>query len=260
MTARNRERIYRTEAIVLARNDFGEADRILTVFTPQLGKLRLIAKGVRRPTSRLGPHLEYFTRCQLMLAKGRDLDVVTGAETVDPHLAIRSDIDAYGHASHLVELVNRLTQEGQENYRAYDLLTKSLRLLSDGVDAFAVTRHYELLLLTTLGYRPELYRCVVCDTEVQAEINSLSPRLGGMICPRCRSADVSARPLSVNAQKYLRLLNRGKLADAVALHVEPSLAAEIEGAIGAYIRQVAERDLSSLRVWHAIRDGAVGAG
>ncbi len=73
-----KERLYRTEAVVLSRMAFGEADRILTIFTPRHGKLRVIAKGVRRPTSRLGPHLEYFAKTSLMLARGRDLDVVQG--------------------------------------------------------------------------------------------------------------------------------------------------------------------------------------
>src|SRR5215216_5491190 len=105
MTISLRERIYRTDAVVLSRLDFGEADRILTVYTPHLGKVGIIAKGARKPKSRLLPHLEYFTRSRLMLAKGRDLDVVTGAETLDAHLALREDLDAYAHASHCAELL-----------------------------------------------------------------------------------------------------------------------------------------------------------
>jgi DNA repair protein RecO (recombination protein O) len=253
---RDRERIYRTEAIVLGRMELGEADRILTVFTPHRGKLRLIAKGVRRPTSKLGPHLEYFTRAELMVAKGRDLDVVTGAETLDPFLPIRSNLDSLGHASHLAELLNRLTEERQENVRAYDLLARSLRLLADGVDPFAVARHYEMALLGIAGYRPELYRCVQCSSEIQATANALSVRLGGMLCAACRGADVAARLVSLNAQKYLRTLDRAGLSGAVALRLDESLAAEIEGTLAAYIRNLTERELASLRVWHAMKDAA----
>ena len=256
---RDRERIYRTEAVVLSRMELGEADRILTIFTPQRGKLRVIAKGVRRPTSKLGPHLEYFTRSQLMMAKGRDLDVVTGAETLDAFLPIRSNLDALGHASHLAELLNRLTEERQENGRAYDLLVRSLKLLADGLDPFAVARHYEMVLLGIAGFRPELYRCVQCSSEIQATANVLSVRLGGMLCTACRSADPAARPSSINAQKYVRTLDRTGLSGAVALRVDESLAAEIEGILAAYIRHVTERDLSSLRVWHALRDAVPAA-
>jgi DNA repair protein RecO (recombination protein O) len=251
---RDRERVYRTEAVVLSRLDFGEADRILTIFTPYLGKLRVIAKGVRRPTSKLGSHLEYFTRSQLMLAKGRDLDLVTGAVTIEPYLPLRSNLEALGHASHLMELLNRLTEDRQENARAFDLLIRSLALLAEGVDPFAVTRHYEMALLGLVGYRPELYQCVNCTTEIQAAANSLSVRLGGLLCPLCRTTDMSSRPLTVNAQKYLRTLDRTGLTGVISLKIDPDLAEEIESALAAYIRNIAERDLSSLRVMRALQE------
>ena len=249
------ERLYRTEAIILGRFDYGEADRILTVYTPHRGKFRVIAKGVRRPLSRLGPHLEYFTRCRLMLAKGRELDTVTGAETIDPHLGLRADLDAFGHASHLAEVLNRLTQDRQENEAAYDLLASSMRLLADGVDPFAVTRHYELALLVLLGYKPELYRCVACEADLSALPNAFSSRLGGALCPLCRTADAGSRLLSVNAQKYLRTLDRNGLAAAAKLPADGGLRAEVEGMLGDFLRHFAERDLASLRVWRSLRDG-----
>lgn len=248
------ERIYRTEGIVLGRLDYAEADRILTIYTPQRGKFRVIAKGARRAKSKLGPHLEFFNRTQLMLARGRELDTVTGAETLDAHLGLRTDLDALGHASHLAELLVRLTADRQENEAAYDLLSGSLRLLSDGVEPFAVTRHFELALLTLLGYRPELYRCVNCETELSATVNTLSHGRGGLLCPLCRAGDGAGFPLSVNAQKYLRTLDRSGLAAAARLRVDEGLRAELEGATGGYLRYLAERDLHSLKVWHAIRE------
>jgi len=252
----SRERLYRTDAIVLSRTDVGEADRILTIFTPSRGKLRVMAKGVRRPTSKLGPHLEYFTRSELMLAKGRELDVVTGAETRDAYLGIREDLERMAHASHLAELVNRLTQDREENGRVFDLLARSLRLLADGVDPFGVSRHFELALLTAVGFRPELYKCVRCGEDLQPTTNALSPALGGMLCPACRVADSSARQLSVNAQKYLRTLDRAGLGEAIKLRLDDSLRSEIEGALAAYLRHIIERDLASLRVWHALQIAA----
>lgn len=253
------ERLYRSEAIVLGRMDYGEADRIVTLYTPRRGKFRVIAKGVRRPLSRLGPHLEYFTRCRLLLAKGRELDTVTGAETVDAYLALRTDLDAFGHASHLVELLNRLTQDRQENEAVFDLLASSLRLLADGVDPFAVTRHYELALLGLLGYRPELYRCLGCGAELAAVANAFSSRLGGTLCPLCRRQDAGARLLSVNAQKYLRLLDRQGLAAVAKLQPDAGLRHELEGALGDYLRHLLERDLASLKVWRSLRAAAVDA-
>ncbi len=259
MTGSLRDRIYRTDAVVLSRLEYGEADRILTVYTPHHGKLRVIAKGARKPASKLLPHLEYFTRTRLMLARGRDLDVVTGAETIDRHLGLREDLEAYAHASHCVEVLHRLTEDRQENEAVYDLLARTLRLLADGVDSFAVTRHFELALLTLLGFKPELYRCVSCRTEVQAAANAFSVRLGGVLCPLCRPSDMGARELSLNAQKYLRTLDRSGLSAAVRLPVDADLETEIEGAVGAYFRHLMERDLNSLRVWHEMRPDATPA-
>lgn len=250
------ERVYRTEGIVLSRLDYGEADRIVTIFTPARGKIKVIAKGTRRPLSRLGPQIEYFSRTRFHLTRGRELDIVTGVESIDPHLRLREDLDALSHASHMVEILNRLTEERQENDRAYTLLMKSLRLLCDGVDPFAVTRYYELAMLAALGYRPELYRCVSCNKEIVAEANALSPSMGGLLCPMCRSDDPASYPLSINAQKYLRLLDRSGLADAIGLQLDPRTKGELEGGLGAIFRFLAERELSSLRVWREIRGTA----
>jgi DNA repair protein RecO (recombination protein O) len=258
-SARASDRLYRCEAIVLARMDFGEADRILTLYSRQHGKLRVIAKGARRPMSRLGPHLEYFNRTNLMLARGRDLDVITGAETEDAHLAIRDDLDAYGHASHMVEILARLTEDRQENAAVYELLARSLRLLADGLDPFHVTRHYELVLLGLLGYRPVLYQCVECQTRLDPAPHPFATGMGGFVCELCRVRAPGALVVSVDAQKYLRALDRGGLSATVRIAIEAPLRAELERILGDYLRHVAERDLGSLRVWRELGGGAVGS-
>lgn len=247
------ERLYRTEAIVLARMNLGEADRILTLFTPHYGKLRVIAKGARKSRSKLGPHLEIFTRCQLNLSRGRDLDVVTSAETVDAYPPLRDDLDVLGHASHLVELVARLTEDRQEQERVYDLLRGSLRLLADGVDPFAVTRHFEFMLLVALGYRPELYRCLECGEPLEAVTNVFSANRGGMLDVGCRSADPRAVPVTTNTQKYLRELDRNGLVNIVKLRVPADARRELEALLGGYLRHLTERELTSLDVWHQMQ-------
>ena len=247
------ERLYRTEAIVLARMNLGEADRIFTLFTPHYGKLRVIAKGVRKSRSRLGPHLEIFSRCHLHLSRGRDLDVVTSAETVDAYPPLRDDLDVLGHASHLVELVARLTEDRQEQERVYDLLRGSLSLLADGVDPFAVTRHFEFMLLVALGYRPELYRCLESGSPLEATTNVFSANRGGMLSMACRGADPRAVPVSLNTQKYLRELDRNGLGNIVRLRVPDETRRELEGVLGGYLRHLTERDLNSLDVWRQMQ-------
>ncbi len=247
-----RNRLYRSEAIVLSRQNLGEADRIFTVFTPERGRLGIVAKGIRRPRSRFGHYLDYFARVHLDLARGRDLDVVTGVTAIDSHEQLRTDTESYGYAAYFAELTRHLTQDRQENRPLYDLLASSLALVSEGVDPWPVARHFELGILTLLGYRPELFHCVNCARELEAVPNSFSSKLGGILCPSCRLADPSALGLSVHAQKYLRTLARSGLTAVIRLNVPESLQGEVVNALTTYIRFVAEREFSSLRVLDAL--------
>ncbi len=251
-----RERLYRTNAIVLQSRDLGEADRIFVVYTPQRGKVSIIAKGARRGKSRLGPYLDYFSEVALHLTRGRDLDIVTSVTTIDQHPHLRENIDAYGHAAHFAELVRDLTQENQENHRIYELLSSSLVLLNDGMNTWPVARHFELGLLIALGYRPELFRCVNCERELEPAPNAFSGQLGGMLCGSCASLDPGAQVLSVNAQKYLRTLARTGLSSVIALEPDWAERAEINQVMFAYLRHVGERDFSSLRVLNAMQEGS----
>jgi len=248
-----RERLYQSEAIVLSRLDYGEADRILVVFTPNRGKLDVIAKGARKSKSRLGPSLDYFSRVYLELARGRELDVVRSVESIDrfPHLS--ENLDAFGHASYFVELVKGLTQPREEHRQVFDLLASSLTLLNQGVDPWVIARHFEMALLYTLGYRPELFQCVNCKRVIQPEINYFSAGLGGLLCPECRNEDPSSMPLSVNTQKYLRLLEREGLAAAARVKPDIGERMEIQQVTGHYVRHVAEREFHSLRVLQSLQ-------
>lgn len=243
-----RDRTHRTRAIVLQHRDFGEADRLYVLFTRTQGRTSAVAKGVRKATSKLGSSLDYFTELDIELARGRDLEVITGANIVDQHPRLRTDIDAYGHAAHLVELVRDLTQEHQENVRVYQLLAASLALLDDGVDPWHVARHFELGFLVATGYQPSIIECAHCRTPLLAEPNAWSTSLGGMLCPNCYGSERSAQLLSVNAQKYLRLLAREGLAAVVRLDLPNSARHEVSQALLSLLRSVSERDFTSLRV------------
>lgn len=252
-----RERLYQTEAIVLSRLDYGEADRILVLYTPGRGKLDVIAKGARKNKSRLGPALDYFSRVSVELVKGRELDVVRGVESIDRFPRLSEDLEAYGHASYFVELVKALTESREENRPVYELLASSLTLLNQGVEPWVLARHFEMALLYELGYRPELFQCVSCGRPIEEQVNFFSAELGGMLCPECRNDDPSASPLSVNAQKYLRLLEREGLAAVARLRLSLAERMEVQQVTGAYIRHIAERDLHSLRVLTTLQQGTL---
>ena len=155
-----RDHLYKSEAVVIKRSDLGEADKILTVFTPHFGKLRVVAKGVRKVTSRLAGHVELFTRSQMLLAKARNLDIVTQSETVDAYRPLHEDLSRIAHASYVAELLDALTPDALENYPVYKLTVEALQLLSEEKDQDRVLRWFEMQFLSYMGYAPELSRCV----------------------------------------------------------------------------------------------------
>ncbi len=202
----NQQRVYRTEGIVLRGYNYGEADRILTLFTPQAGKVRAIAKGVRRTKSRKSGHLDLFTRSAMLLARGRQLDVVTQAETIESFRPARDDLWRSSWCHYVAELVDGFTAEQLPNYPLYSLAVATFRRLAQGAQVDMVVHAFEMQLLGATGYRPQLFRCLNCDNAIQAEANRFSPTMGGVLCPNCASADHAASPISVNALKVLRHL------------------------------------------------------
>ncbi len=234
-------RVYRTEAIVLRQRKLGEADRILTLYSPQLGKLEAIAKGVRRQTSRKAGHLEPLTWSTLLLAHGQNLDIVTQSETVESFMPLREDLQRLARGIYAAELVDRFSEARSENYPVFRLLAETLRRLATPADpADPAVRLFELQLLAFVGYRPQLDRCVVCSGPLTPVTNAFGPALGGVVCPTCRAGQPGLWPLSVNALKVLRLLQRGDWATAAGLRLSVELQSEIEQVLRGYIRYVLE--------------------
>jgi DNA repair protein RecO (recombination protein O) len=248
-------RVYATEAIVLRRTDFGEADRILTLFTPQKGKLRAVAKGVRRTTSRLAGHLEPFGRVQVLLATGRELDIVTQAEARERLDSLRDDLWHATGAWYCAELVDRFLQDADPHPRLYQLFTQTLLRLEQGAAhpaesrGWLALRYFELHLLDELGYRPALHQCAGCDTPLTPIENGYNAELGGALCPKC--ARYSQRRISVDALKVLRLLQTSEWEAVPRLRLAPALQGEIEAILQATLRFHLDRDLKSWNFLHS---------
>src|SRR5512138_2917610 len=206
---------FRVEAVVLRHVDYGEADRMLTLYTRQLGKTRALAKGARKIASRKAGHIEPFTYVRLQLAMGRDMPLVTQADTVDAYLPLREDLILTSHAAYVLELLDRFTYEDEtENSALFRLLTDTLSRLASRVDPWLVIRYYEIRLLDHLGFRPQLFECANCRREILAEDQFFSFSAGGVICPRCGQGLRNVKPISVETLKYLRHFQRSNYAEA----------------------------------------------
>jgi DNA repair protein RecO (recombination protein O) len=243
----------------LRRQNLGEADRLLVAFSPHHGKIRIIAKGVRRPRSRKAGHLEPFTRVQLILARGRELDIITQAEAIASYEGLRNDLVRVGEAAYVIELLDRFTLDRDENHALYRLLVKTLERLDGGVSADIVLRYYELRLLDLMGYRPELFQCLSCHSEVRPEDQYFSPESGGVLCPVCGEG-AKARPISLRALKVLRHYQRSTYGMVVATEVGAQTRAEVEALMEAYLSHILERKLNSPAFIRRVRNMAEGEG
>jgi DNA repair protein RecO (recombination protein O) len=257
--AQRRERLYRTEAVVLRRQDIGEADRLLTLYTPGKGKLRVIAKGARKPTSRKAGHLELFLHSTLLVAKGQTLDIVTQAETISPFRALREDLERTTYAHYVAELLDQFASEGQENRLAFELLVATLKRLCDTPDLRLTTRFYELRLLGLEGYQPQLFRCLNCGDVIQPTVNYFHFEQGGVFCPRCGEglvvgAKTPLRPVSVNTLKVLRYLQTHDYEQCSRLRLKLNTHRDIEALMSGYITYILERNLKSVAFLNRVRE------
>lgn len=247
-------RIYRLEAIVLKEMDYGEADRIVTLLTPA-GKVTALAKGIRRVTSRKAGQLGLFCRAELVMARGRNMDIISQAQSIETYEGIRQDLFRFTYACYAAELMDRFVQEEEEESAAfYDLMAKGLGWLSNEPDPRVWMRYIELRLLSLGGYQPQLYQCTVCNREVLPESNFFDAERGGIVCPRCAPGVPQARAISLGAQKVLRYLLTRAPEEIRALTLKPETHEEIEALLERYVEYILERDLRSAAVLKRLRE------
>jgi DNA repair protein RecO (recombination protein O) len=253
------QRTYRTEGIVLRGHDLGEADRIVTILTRERGKVRAVAKGVRKMNSKKAGHLEPFCRCNLLLAQGRDLDIVAQVETIEAFIHLRASLDRLGPAFYLAELVDTFTEDNAEHRALYEAFTAALVALDHEADGAAVARWFELFILAANGLAPSWTACAGCGAPIEPDIEYVfSLDRGGLLCPNCRGRDVMARPVMPATVKVLRLLAREPLARIVRLRMPYDALQEAEEILGGAIRFAAERELRSPLVLQRLQAGVAG--
>jgi len=241
----NRTRTYATEAIVMRRDDYGEADRLVTLLTPAHGKLRVLAKGARKLTSRKAGHIELFTRTQLLLARGRTFDLITQAELIESHRPLREDVQRGALAHYLCELTDRFAPEGSDAAALYELLIEGLGRLCRARDPRLVARHFELRLLTLEGYRPELFRCARSGATLDADDRreepvAFSPSEGGVLSAAAALQARDVFRLSRSGLASLRALQTQPFETVQALDLSRELHEHIERALQTYISYILE--------------------
>lgn len=239
---------------MLRHTDWGESDRLITIFSLEMGKIRVVAKGVRKPRSRKAGHLEPFTRSTIQLARGREILIVTQAEMIDAFTSLHDDLVLMTYAAYVVELLDRFTYEEGENHALYRLLSESLARLCQPGNPEIVVRYYEMRLLDLVGFRPRLFVCVSCGAEIQPQDQFFSAEAGGVICPKCLPKSSGVRPVSKDALRYLRHFQRSSYAEAQQAMPGPLVSHELEGLMQYYLTYLLERGLNTPAFLRRVRN------
>ncbi|HEU5033145.1 MAG TPA: DNA repair protein RecO [Mycobacteriales bacterium] len=235
--------LYRDEAVVLRTQKLGEADRIVTLLTRRHGRVRAVAKGVRRTASRFGARVEPFSHVDLQLHEGRELDVVTQAETIEPYgERIANDYARYTAGTAVLETAERLTAEEREpSLRLYLLVVGALRALAEQTHApTLVLDAFILRAMAIAGYEPALDACARCGEPGPHRFFAVA--VGGAVCGAHRPG--GAATVSPGATTLLTALLDGNWPAADA--AEPRVQRETSGLVAAYLQWHLERGLRSL--------------
>jgi DNA repair protein RecO (recombination protein O) len=242
------DRVFRTPAIILKRRDFGEADRMLTVFTPARGKLDVLAKGARKLTSTKMGHVELFTKVDLLINTGRDFGIVSQAEMTDSYQPLREDLTRGAYAGFAAELLDRFVEEGEEEPRIlFTLLDETLGRIAHESDPRLAVLYYEMHLLDLVGFRPEVQECVLGHEPVEPQDQVFSFMDGGVICPQHAPARPDGiTPLPLATLKLLRHIQRSRFTQIRGLPVSAALADDADRVLLGYITVLLERRLQSV--------------
>ena len=248
---------YPVRALVLRKTKLGETDTILTLLAADGRQLRAVAKGLRRPGGRFGARLEPYAVCDLLLHTGRSLEVVAEAQTVASHAALREDFERSAAAGVIVDLLDKISVEGQSEPRLFALSTTTLDVMETAaVDVLPVLVVAFLIKAMAMhGYRPELESCVSCAREV-GESCEFSVASGGVLCSECGALDAGAIRFGPEGRAWLETLLSARLSDIEGLGMPPAAIADCFTLVRAFVTFHMPARLKALDFYGGLMDGA----
>ncbi|NIT04318.1 DNA repair protein RecO [Candidatus Saccharibacteria bacterium] len=233
---------FREEGIVIRKKDFGEADKILTIYTRDHGRITAFAPGARKVTSRKTSATELFTHGIYFLSQGRSMDVVTEWEVLNSFYQIRDDLNKAALSFYLAEVLNSFLVDGQPNYPMYRLFLESLSLLSRAKQNHELwVRAFEIKSLTQLGFGPELYQCASCAAPLTSD-KYFQVEQGGTVCRECVEDGLLLSDEQLAFLRDIASLNWNELS---RLRYEDHSLDEAEKILSYYLRGILEKELST---------------
>jgi len=245
--------LYRVQAMVLNSRSMRDADRILTLYSQEKGKIQAVAHGVNKPTSRKRGAVQPFCHSDFTLRRGRALDTVSQCEGLDIFPGLWNDLERMGYAAHVSEAVDALTAEGEPNQAVFALLLNGLRNLETAKDPVLEVRSFELKLVSLLGYQPHLDNCVNCGNESLSQSAAFSTADGGLVCRTCRN-DGRDQPCSGETIAIMRLLLSGEPVKVERLRVSDRSRDEMRQVMKQYLQWLTEKRSRSMHFLESIME------
>lgn len=230
------------QGIVLRSYPFGEADRVVVMLSPNRGKLRTVAKGVRKTKSRFGGRLEPFTHVDLVLYEGKNLDTITQVSIIEAFAGLRSDLDRVVSAGTMVEVADTVAQEDEPSLRLFLLLQRGLRALDAGPAHADLLTSFLLKAASVVGVAPALQECAGCGRS--DGLHKFSFDAGGVLCDACRVP--GAYSLRAGLTDYLAAVAAADLSSIP--DADPALSGEARGVTRRFLEHHLERRLESMAV------------
>ncbi len=216
----------------------------MTIFSEKFGKVRAIAKGARKTTSKMGGNLEPFCLANFVIAEGRNLDIVTEAEIIECFFALRNDLKSTHTSYYLAEVIDKLTEDRQNHPEIFKLLIDTLGKINS-IPSGLILPYFEISLAAQLGYQPELFSCMQCRKKISSGENTFDFAGGGITCSECRS---SGRPISDRAIKILRLFLQRNIGVVEKIkNCSPALTKELRTITNEYLKHIHQQDFKSRR-------------
>ena len=244
----HRSTIFETKAVVIRHMPLGEADRLVTFFSEKLGKVRAIARGVRRYKSKMSGHLDTLNLVTISVGKGKGIDVITDVETLDDYSKIKGDLKNISMATYLSELVESVSIEDSSNEELFNIFVSTLSKLPDLDTYDEVLRYFEIKLLEYSGFAPDLNNCLECFEILPPSDHYFSIDRGGLICFSCgRSFENSKLPIKKNTIKLFRYFQKNSEEDSLSLTAPKINVNELGYILNQYIKHVIGKDMKSTK-------------
>lgn len=286
MTSSSRGHSFRCEGIVLRQRDTGEADRLITLLTPDHGLVRAIARGARKTTSKIGGHLDLLRHVSLTVSEGRTFRAVGQVEGIESYRGLREDLGRTSRGIYMAELAERFSVEDAPNPSVFSLLAGALGLLEKTAEAGSaqivilseaknpaqvrdpadsarshspaldlLARWFEVRLLHLSGFLPRFSSCAECGGDLEQRDHVFSAERGGLLCPKCKTAGAGEQllPAGVPAIKLLRHLARSDWPAVEGLRIPPGDIAQSERILRTHLRYVIDHKINSAAFMDEVR-------